>query len=209
MNPSISKGSWKIFGDESATLAQWRRARDWTNLDYPQVPGSILAENLSNKKWIWIWANKPSSKVSKILFPVIKSNKFNSESHIFVGPFSKKNLIICWASTCGALSFWCVYRSMFVHVCAYIWVFSVSCMVHIHKVYMCIHILWRVLYGAWLRVCMCIYGICASIWCILYGTSVRVWMCVYVHIYEHMVYLVWCMYTSIHVHIHEHIAYLL
>jgi len=34
-------GSWRIFGDASVTIAQWRRARD---LGHPQVPGSIPAE---------------------------------------------------------------------------------------------------------------------------------------------------------------------
>jgi len=37
-----------IFGDASVTIAQWRRARDFTNLGYPQVPGSISAENPVN-----------------------------------------------------------------------------------------------------------------------------------------------------------------
>jgi len=40
------RGSWRIFGYASVTLAQWRRARDSTNLGYPQVPVSIPAENL-------------------------------------------------------------------------------------------------------------------------------------------------------------------
>jgi len=42
-------GSWRIFGDASATIAQWRRARDLSNLGYPQVPGSIPAENPSTQ----------------------------------------------------------------------------------------------------------------------------------------------------------------
>ena len=29
--------------------SSWRRARDWTNLSYPQVPGSIPAETLSTQ----------------------------------------------------------------------------------------------------------------------------------------------------------------
>jgi len=61
-------GSWRIFGDKSVTIAQWRRARDLTNLDYPNVPGSIPAKNS-----IWISANRPSSKGSKPLFLVIKA----------------------------------------------------------------------------------------------------------------------------------------
>jgi len=38
-----------IFGDVSVTIAQWRSAQDFTNLDYMQVPGSILADNLSTQ----------------------------------------------------------------------------------------------------------------------------------------------------------------
>jgi len=34
-----------MFGDASVTIAQWRRTRDLTKLGYPQVPGSIPAEN--------------------------------------------------------------------------------------------------------------------------------------------------------------------
>jgi len=36
-------------GNASITIAQWRRARDLTNLGYPQVPGSIPAENPSTQ----------------------------------------------------------------------------------------------------------------------------------------------------------------
>ena len=42
-------GFWRNFGDASVTIAQWRRARDLTNLGYPQVPGSIPAENPSTQ----------------------------------------------------------------------------------------------------------------------------------------------------------------
>jgi len=43
------RGSWRIFGDASVTIAQWRRVRDLTNLGYPQVPGLIPAETLSTQ----------------------------------------------------------------------------------------------------------------------------------------------------------------
>jgi len=39
----------RIFGDASVTIAQWRRARDFTNLGNPQVPGSIPAETPSTQ----------------------------------------------------------------------------------------------------------------------------------------------------------------
>jgi len=46
---TISRGSWRIFGDVSVTIAQWRRARDLTKLGYPQVPGSIPAKTPSTQ----------------------------------------------------------------------------------------------------------------------------------------------------------------
>jgi len=38
-----------MFGDGSVTIAQWKRARDFKNLGYPQVPGSIPAETPSTQ----------------------------------------------------------------------------------------------------------------------------------------------------------------
>jgi len=49
MSLIISWGSWRIFGDAPVTIAQCRRARDLTNLSYPQVPGSIPAKNPSTQ----------------------------------------------------------------------------------------------------------------------------------------------------------------
>jgi len=49
MYTMIKRGSGRIFVDASVTIAQWRRVRDLTNLGYPQVPASILAENLSTQ----------------------------------------------------------------------------------------------------------------------------------------------------------------
>ena len=43
------RGCWGIFCDSSVTLAQWWRARDSTSFSYPQVPGSIPAENTSTR----------------------------------------------------------------------------------------------------------------------------------------------------------------
>jgi len=45
----VLRESWRIFGDAFVTIAQWRRARNLTNLGYPQVPGSIPAENPSTQ----------------------------------------------------------------------------------------------------------------------------------------------------------------
>ena len=45
----LFRGSWRIFSDASVTIAQWRRARNSTNVGYPQVPGSIPAENMSTQ----------------------------------------------------------------------------------------------------------------------------------------------------------------
>ena len=44
---TLQWGSWRIFSDAFVTTAQWKRARDLTNLGYPQVPGSIPAETPS------------------------------------------------------------------------------------------------------------------------------------------------------------------
>jgi len=44
---SFERGCWRIVGDASVTTAQWRRARNLTNLGYPQVPGSIPTKNSS------------------------------------------------------------------------------------------------------------------------------------------------------------------
>jgi len=41
------EGPEEIFGGASVAIAQWRRARDLTNLGHPQFPGSIPAENPS------------------------------------------------------------------------------------------------------------------------------------------------------------------
>jgi len=67
-----------------------------------------------------------------------------------------------------------------VHVCAYVRVCGVSCMVYVYEyvcAYMCKHTsIWEVSHGAYIR------GI-------------------YVYTYEHLAYRVWCMYTSIYVHV--------
>jgi len=39
----------RIFGDASVTIAQWRIARDLTDLGYPQVPDSIPVETPSTQ----------------------------------------------------------------------------------------------------------------------------------------------------------------
>jgi len=43
------RGSSRIFGNASVTIAQWRRARGLTNLGCPQVPGSNSAETPSTQ----------------------------------------------------------------------------------------------------------------------------------------------------------------
>jgi len=44
---NVYGGSWRIFGNASVTIAQWRKAWDLTKLDYPQVLDSIPAETPS------------------------------------------------------------------------------------------------------------------------------------------------------------------
>jgi len=69
----LPRGSWRIFSDASVTIVHWRRARDLRKLGHLQVPGSIPAET-RQLNLIWIWANRPSSKGFKLLFPVKKAN---------------------------------------------------------------------------------------------------------------------------------------
>ena len=64
----------EVFGDGSVAIAHRNRARDLKNLGYPQVPGSISAKTLSTQT-IRILSNRPSSKGSKLLFPVAKAIK--------------------------------------------------------------------------------------------------------------------------------------
>ena len=72
-------GSWRIFGDASITIAQWRRARDLTNLGYRRSLVRFRPKLLQLKS-IWTWANRPSSKDSKLLFPVITTIKSKSRA---------------------------------------------------------------------------------------------------------------------------------
>ena len=68
------RGSWGIFGDSSVTLAQWWRARDSTILVNRRSPVRFRPKT-RQLRFTWIWANRPSSKGSKLLFPVIKANQ--------------------------------------------------------------------------------------------------------------------------------------
>jgi len=107
--------SWRIFGDASVTIAQWRRARESTILCCAQVPGSIPAENLSTqismnlskyasglpyycaplvcvsvvREWLDVWRhNKPKPK-----------NIPSSKGSKLLFPFIKANKIKFWADT--------------------------------------------------------------------------------------------------------------
>jgi len=68
-----NRGSWGIFGDSSVTLAQCWRARDLTNLVICRSPVRFRPKT-RELRFTWNWANRPSSKGSKLLFPVIKAN---------------------------------------------------------------------------------------------------------------------------------------
>jgi len=69
---SLTGGSWGIFSDSSVTLAQWPRARDLTNLVIRRSQVRFRPKT-RQLRFTWIWANRPSSKGSKLLFPVIKA----------------------------------------------------------------------------------------------------------------------------------------
>jgi len=67
------RGSWGIFGDSSVTLAQWWRVRDTTHLVIRRSSVRFRPKT-RQLRFTWIWANRPSSKGSEQLFPVIKAN---------------------------------------------------------------------------------------------------------------------------------------
>jgi len=73
---------WWIFSDSSVTLAHWIRARylveTWVIRRFPVR----FRPKPRELKSIWIWANRPSSKSSKLLFLVINANKTNLQGFI-------------------------------------------------------------------------------------------------------------------------------
>ena len=72
-NKTLQRGSWGIFGDSSVTLAQLWRAWGLTNLVIRRSPVRFRPKT-RQLRFTWIWANRPSSKGSKVLFPVIKAH---------------------------------------------------------------------------------------------------------------------------------------
>jgi len=66
------RGSWVIFGDSWVTLAQWWRARHLNPLAIRSSPVRFRPKT-RQLRFTWIWANRPSSKSSKLLFAVIKA----------------------------------------------------------------------------------------------------------------------------------------
>jgi len=65
-----TRGSWGIFSDSSVTLAQWWRAQD-SNFSVIRRSPVRFRPKTRQLRFTWIWANRPSSKNSKQLFPVI------------------------------------------------------------------------------------------------------------------------------------------
>ena len=57
----------------------WLERGTYKKISYPEVPSSIPAENWELKS-IWIWDNRPSSKVFKLLFLVIKALKIKANN---------------------------------------------------------------------------------------------------------------------------------
>ena len=68
----LSRGSLRIVGDSWVTLAPWRRAQHLRNLVIRRSPIRFRPK-IRQLRFTWIWANRPSSKGSKLLFPVIKA----------------------------------------------------------------------------------------------------------------------------------------
>ena len=74
-----TRGSWSIFGDSSVTLAQWQIARHLRNLVICRSPVRFRPKT-RQLRFTWIWANRPSSKGSKLLFPVMKEIQIKSHA---------------------------------------------------------------------------------------------------------------------------------
>jgi len=72
------QGSWRIFGDVSVTIAPWRRVRTWKFWAIHSSPVRFRPKPCHLKS-LWIWANRPLSKGSKLLFPVTKANIIKSD----------------------------------------------------------------------------------------------------------------------------------
>ena len=73
--------SWGIFGDSSVTVAQWWRVQDFTNLVMRRFPVRFRPKK-RQLRFTWIWANWPSSKGCKLLFPVMKANQIKTRCSI-------------------------------------------------------------------------------------------------------------------------------
>ena len=71
-SPWHKRGSSRIFGDSSITLAQWWRVRHLRHLVIRRSPVRFRPK-IRQLRFTWIWVNRPSSKGSKLLFPVIKA----------------------------------------------------------------------------------------------------------------------------------------
>jgi len=69
----------------SVTLAQWWRARDSTNLVLRRSPIRFQPKTCQ-LRFTWIWANRPTSKGSKLLFPVIQQIKSNQLDIVYPAP---------------------------------------------------------------------------------------------------------------------------
>jgi len=66
------RGSQFFFGDSSVTLAQWWRALHLRNLVTRRSPVRFRPKT-RQLRFTWMWANRPSSKGSNLLFLVIKA----------------------------------------------------------------------------------------------------------------------------------------
>ena len=77
--PPWQKRVQRIFGDTSVTSAQqiraWHPTEIWVIL---RSPVQFLPKP-RELKFVWIWADKPSSKGSELPFPVIKANRIKSQ----------------------------------------------------------------------------------------------------------------------------------
>jgi len=82
-NVISSWGSWRILGDGSVTIAQWRRAQDLKNWGIRRSPVRFRPK-IRQLRSIWVWVNRPWSKGSKLLIPVIKAIEVKNRCRFFI-----------------------------------------------------------------------------------------------------------------------------
>jgi len=85
-------GSWWIISDSFVPVAQWIRSRHLTEIWVIYRSWVRFRPKPRELKSIWIWVHRPSSKCSKLLFPVIKANQIKSDmAHVWMSHGTRMN----------------------------------------------------------------------------------------------------------------------